>query len=363
MRSVNNNIPINVQVDENNVVTSATLANPLWLNENRPYHEDTDFINLNGGMKWQIGEKLTRRCLAQLQPQQLVPLHQHLPVRLRLGSGITVGLEANGDGVIKVTPSRDLNNLDFWNWNALRIQPVQREVWQKGGRFEGEWAFADAFKLKAGFSRDKFHREITNWETTSCATDGGNVALSSARTECVNALAAAGLQNAKVAIPNAQLLNFMQTWTHGALYNTSDFDVGLNNGWALPNYRLLDPAVNIDYFENELAVGLVGGIEVAGYTPSTINENTDGIFLEANGQFEVLGNLRYNVGARYIKTDQFVSGVITVPNANNLPPPAVQYTHREFITATPTTTRCCRASMSPATSARASCCVPRRHAP
>ena len=45
----------------------------------------------------------------------------------------------------------------------------------------------------------------------------------------------------------------MQPWTHGALYNTSDFDVGLNNGWALPNYRLLDPAVNIDYFEKELA--------------------------------------------------------------------------------------------------------------
>ncbi len=27
--------------------TSATIANPIWLNENRPYDEDTDFINLN----------------------------------------------------------------------------------------------------------------------------------------------------------------------------------------------------------------------------------------------------------------------------------------------------------------------------
>ena len=46
------------------------------------------------------------------------------------------------------------------------------------------------------------------------------------------------------------------------------------------------------------------------------------MFLEANGQLEILGNLRYNVGARYIKTDQFVSGCITVPNADNAPPPA-----------------------------------------
>ncbi len=332
VRSVNNNIPFNVEVNEDNVVTSATLANPLWLNENRPYHEDTDFINLNGGMKWKIGDKFTVDASLNYNHSNWFRSTNTYLFDSRLGSGITVDIEANGDGVIKVTPSRDLNNLDFWNWNALRIQPVQREVWQKGGRFDFEYAFADAFKLKAGFSRDKFHRNITNWETTSCATDGGNVALSSARTECVNALTAAGIDNAKVAIPNAQLLNFMQPWTHGRLYQTSDFDVGLNNGWALPNYAALDPAVNIDWFERELARGLVGGLEVAGYTPRVIAEDTDGIFLEANGQLEILGNLRYNVGARYIKTDQFVSGVITVPNADNAPPPAVQYTHREFIT-------------------------------
>ena len=103
----------------------------------------------------------------------------------------------------------------------------------------------------------------------------------------------------------------MQPWTHGALYNTSDFNVGLNNGWALPNYRLLDPAVNIDYFEKELAVGLSGGLNVAGYNPRVLDEVTDGIFLEANGQLGILGNLRYNVGARYFKTDQFVSGYIS----------------------------------------------------
>src|SRR6187399_3712665 len=104
---------------------------------------------------------------------------------------------------------------------------------------------------------------------------------------------------------------YMTPWTHGDLYSTSDFDVGLNNGWALPNYRLLDPAVNIDYFEKELAVGLSGGLNVAGYNPRVLDEVTDGIFLEANGQLGILGNLRYNVGARYFKTDQFVSGYIS----------------------------------------------------
>jgi TonB-dependent receptor len=311
VRNVNNNIPLNVEINEDNVVTRATLANPQWLNENRPYHEDTDFINLNGGFKWTLGEKFTLDSSLNYNHSNWFRSTNTYLFNSVMNSGITVDLEANGDGVIRVTPSRDLNNNTFWTWNALRIQPVQREVWQKGGRLEGEYAFADSFKLSAGFSRDTFHREITNWETTSCATDGPNVGASPARTECVNALAAAGVQHAKAAVPDAVLGNFMQHWTHGRLYQTSDFDVGLNNGWSLPNYQMLDPAVNIDYFEQQLAVGLVGGINVAGYNPRVLDEVTDGIFLEANGQLEVLGNLRYNVGARYIKTDQFISGYIS----------------------------------------------------
>jgi TonB-dependent receptor len=312
VRSTNTNIPMNVQINENNVVTSATIANPVWLNENRPYDEDTDFLNINSGMEWQIGEKLTVDASVNYNHSDWFRSTNTYLFNSVLNSGITVDLEANGDGVIKVTPSGDLNNLNFWTWNALRIQPVQREVWQKGGRFSAEWAFADAFKLSAGWSRDKFHRRIITWETTSCATDGGN-ANSAAGRECAAALTAAGIQNAKVAIPDAQLGNYMQQWPHGRLYSASDFDVGLNNGWALPNYRLLDPAVSIDYFENELALGLAGGINVANYAPRVISEDTDAFFLEANGQLEILGNLRYNIGARYIETDQFLSGYI---NAN-----------------------------------------------
>jgi TonB-dependent receptor len=311
VRSTNTNVPVNVQVNEDNVVTRATIANPVWLNENRPYHEDTDFVNSILGMEWKIGEKFTLDTSLNYNHSNWFRSTNTYLFNSNLNSGITVDLEANGDGVIKVTPSRDLNDVNFWNWNALRIQPVQREVWQKGGRIEGEYAFADAFKLAAGYSQDKFHREITNWETTSCATDGGNTTSVSGRA-CLEALASEGIQNAKVAIPNAQLGQFMQPWTHGALYNTSDFNVGLNNGWALPNYRLLDPATNIDFFEKELAVGRAYGNDVAGYNPRTLDEDTSGIFVEANGEFEVLEGLRYNAGIRHIETDQMVSGFVTV---------------------------------------------------
>jgi TonB-dependent receptor len=311
VRSTNTNVPVDVELNENNVVTRATLANPQWLNENRPYDEDTTFINLGLGTEWKVTEAFTVDASLNYNHSDWFRSTNTYLINSMLNTGITAEIESTGDGVIKVTPSRDLNDPNFWVWNALRIQPVQREVWQKGAHVNGEFAFSEKFKLGGGISRDKFHREITNWETTSCATDGGNT-TSVAGQQCTAALLAAGIQNVKLAIPNAQLGQYMQRWTHGTLYNTSDFDVGLNNGWALPNYRLLDPASNIDYFERELAMGLAGGTAVANYNPRVIDEQTDGLFIEASGQLEMLGKLRYNAGARRIETDQFLSGYAVI---------------------------------------------------
>jgi TonB-dependent receptor len=306
VRGVNTNIPVNVELNEDNVVTRATLANPQWLNENRPYHEITDFINLNSGFEWQIAEKWQADGSVNYNHSDWFRSTNTYLFNSNLGSGITVDLENRGDGVWSITPSADLNNLNFWNWNALRIQPVQREVYQKGGRFSLQWG-DEKFSVTAGGTKDKFHREVTTWDTTGCATNGGAIT-----TACGQTLARDGIQPATVAVPNAQLGGFMTPWRHGPLYSTSDFDVGVNNGWALPNYRMLDPAVNIRYFEQELGVGQVGGSDLAAWTPRYLTEETTGTYLEVNGLFETLSNLRYNVGIRSVETDQSVAGIVTV---------------------------------------------------
>ncbi len=312
VRGVNNNIPLNVVIGEDNVVTSATLANPQWLNENRPYHEFTDFINLNTGFQWNVAEKWTVDGSANYNHSYWERSTNTYLFNSNLNSGITVDIESTRDGVYRITPSQDLNNPDFWNWNALRIQPVERDVYQKGARFGVEFAHSEKFKVKVGATQDVFHREVTSWDATTCATDGTGTAPENL---CASTIAGDGVLNARLAVPNAQLGDFMTGWRHGDLYNTSDFDVGLNNGWALPNYGLLDPATNIDYFENFIGRGLGAGIYSANYTPRTIEEETMGTWLEFNGQLERLGNLRYNVGVRRIDTDQTVTGYVT--NAQN----------------------------------------------
>lgn len=315
VRGVNNNIPLNVEVNEDNVVTRATLANPQWLNENRPYHEVTDFINLNAGFDWQIAEKWRLDASFNYNHSNWYRSTNTYLFNSNLNSGITVDLESTGDGVYRITPSRDLNDVNFWNWNALRIQPVERDVYQKGGRFNVEYAFSDAFKVRFGATQDNFHREITTWEATACATDGTG---SAPENRCAGQLAADGVLPARLAVPDAVLGNYLVPWRHPRLYNTSDFDVGLNGGWALPNYRMLDEATNIDYFENFIGRGLGAGIYSASYTPRVIDEDTLGTFLEFNGQLEILGNLRYNAGVRRVDTDQVVTGYVTNAQAGNI---------------------------------------------
>jgi hypothetical protein len=48
---------------------------------------------------------------------------------------------------------------------------------------------------------DKFHREITNWETTSCASDGGNIHEPAGR-DAAAAAAASGNVPGRTTIPN-----------------------------------------------------------------------------------------------------------------------------------------------------------------
>jgi TonB-dependent receptor len=309
VRSINTNIPGDVVLNEDNVVTSATIYNPIWLNENRPYHEITEFINLNSGFEWQIAEKWALDGSVNYNHSDWFRSTNTYLFNSNLTPGRQVQIENTGDGVWSQTPNFDLNDPNAgWNWNALRIQPVQREVYQKGARMALKWG-DENFNVKTGVTQDNFHREITTWDTTNCATSP-----QPAGSACANQLAADGISPATVAVPNAALPGYLQNWTHGPLYSTSDFDVGLNNGWALPNYRLLDAATNIKYFEQELGVKMRGGPDLAGWTPRNLTEETLGIYVEANGVLETWGNLRYNVGVRYIDTEQTVLGIVTVPN-------------------------------------------------
>jgi TonB-dependent receptor len=306
LRSKTNLVPVDVTLDQNKVVTKATIANPSYLSENRPYREETDFVNFNLGGEWNATDKLTLSTSFNYNQSDWYRSTNTYLLGSVQGDGSFVTIENTGDGAFRITPTNNLNNPNMWTWNQFRINPVERQVWQRGGRIDGEYAFADAFKLGAGVSRDSFHRVITDYAATTCATDGGTL------NGCNTVMAAVGAINAKAAMPTAQAVSqYMQLWPHGQLFDSSGLDVGLKNGWALPDYEAMAAVLNAAAWERQVAVGLAGGTELAGWRPRILDEKMDGAYVEANGQLSILGNLRYNVGVRYVKTSQTVRGLVS----------------------------------------------------
>jgi hypothetical protein len=51
-------VPVGLQVDANNFITSGTILGGIYGVENRPYVEHGNFYNVNPGMSWQVTDLL-----------------------------------------------------------------------------------------------------------------------------------------------------------------------------------------------------------------------------------------------------------------------------------------------------------------
>jgi TonB-dependent receptor len=106
----------------------------------------------------------------------------------------------------------------------------------------------------------------------------------------------------------------MVQWPYGQMYERSDFNVGLNSGWAIPDYSRMAEVINIGYFQDLLdPIGRVGTIQ-----PRQIDEATGAAFVQVDGTAELLAKpVKYNAGVRAFRTDQEVSGMVRVPEQGN----------------------------------------------
>jgi TonB-dependent receptor len=121
------------------------------------------------------------------------------------------------------------------------------------------------------------------------------------------ALQAAGILNAKLAIPNAQLGQFMQTG-RTARYTTPRTSTSASTTVGAANYRCWTRRSTSTSSRRNWPSDEWAATTWRATTRASIDEETTGLFVEANGELEMLGNLRYNVGVRRIETDQFLSG-------------------------------------------------------
>jgi TonB-dependent receptor len=292
-----NAIPLNMKVDSNNVVTSATFANAQFFLEARPYTEELDFYNVNPGAHFEFNDVHTVDVQLNSSRSDWRRESPTVLINTPLNQGITVDYVNKGD-VPTLKSNVDLNSSAAgWTWagGRLNIQNEERDTETDG--IHVDYRFGDdTNNVKVGIAKDTIKRAIRGydnsgrWEDIACR----NGLDASGNSPATDRAACNGLSpNAKV--PQSALASYLMPGPYGFI------DVNYDKFFAATNYySLVDSAPE-------------GNTSNTGASSGIIDEDTLGVYFEINGAAELNGKpFNYNLGTRFAETDQLISGPVTI---------------------------------------------------
>ncbi|MFT4249549.1 MAG: TonB-dependent receptor [Pseudomonas sp.] len=265
-------IPLDMQLDANNVVTSATFANAQFMLEARRYVEDVKFWSINPGGEIFFGDDDWIKLDVQANASRSWMLRRTASVLLTSPYTTIDYSNSGGDYPTWTTGGLDLNDPDAgWSWYRLNIQNEKRVTWTRGARADLQFGH-DERNVKIGAAYDEAFRSIvafdnsTAWQNSVYAT-----------------------------IADSDIASYLTSTGHGFI--SVDFD----NLFAATNYYALSESAP------------EAGSAMTGASTGSIQEKNLGFYVETNGQFQLWDRtLRYNAGARYVTTDQTIAGPVTV---------------------------------------------------
>ena len=284
-------IPVNWEVDENNVVTSGTFANSQFFLEARPYREEVKFYSFNPGAQFLFGATDSIKLDLQANLGRSWFFRESPTILVNSPVGAIEYSNTGGDYPTWTNPGFDFNDPNAgWTWagGRLNIQNEKRVTENKGARADLQFG-EDGRNVKVGVAWDDIERRIRSfdnsaaWEDFACRgpTVGG------VRPPCTGGPGAA--------ISQAQLASYLRPGPYGFI--TANF----NRFFADSNYReFRDNAPE----NNSSNTGAAAG---------DVREENLGFYVEVNGQTDILDRqLRFNAGVRYITTDQTIRGPVTI---------------------------------------------------
>lgn len=321
--AVRNNgaIPLNMQVDKTDcangcTVTSGTYANALNFIEFGPRRDKVDLLGINPGMEWKITPKLSLDVAGNWNRSRFTHEAPTVMPITAPNSGNTITY-SNGGGVPSIVSNLDLNNPASYQWigGRVNVQNELRETETKG--FHTNLAWGDKKLLvKGGFAWDDIDRTIRGqdnsaaWQAAVCGNNpsvflqgpNGAPPCNGASTPGASAAAlypgygtgytagqTAPLTYQGSLIPNAALQNYLVPGPYGKL--------------ALDWDRFRQDS-NYDFY-NSTAPDT--GASSTGASAGYIREKSKAVYLEASGELAPAGfNTRWNVGVRYVRTQQQV---------------------------------------------------------
>ncbi|SNT19818.1 MULTISPECIES: TonB-dependent receptor [unclassified Azospirillum] len=330
-------IPLNMKVDRTDcsagcVVTEGTFANAQFFLEYRPFLEDTEFYGINPGFDYQITDNLKLDMQVNYTKSKF---HRESPTVGPLtpaSSGVTVTYKNDG-GIPSIVPNIDLNDPKQFAWTGGRVnmQDERRETETKGVRGNLTWG-EETLNLRVGGAYDDVTRRISAYDNSQAwqnAVCGNNpsVFLPNPNTQppCT------GLNQAG-ATPPAGFPTYPGYGTGfsaggapitygGSLIPSSALANYLRPGkfgFLTVDWEKFKADSKYDQFHDNTPEA---GSSNTGASGGFIGEKTLGAYGEVNGIREVDGNdLRFNIGMRWVRTDQEVGGRVSLPDPRNARP-------------------------------------------
>ncbi|MEI9886481.1 MAG: TonB-dependent receptor [Rhizomicrobium sp.] len=334
-----NSIPMNMQVDANNVVTKGDFANAAMALEARPYKEKSDYFSLNPGMDWQVSDLLnvkaqvnySRAHFFRDSPSFLFGTPNGIVHYNNTGAVPTFTM----DGLPNTGGLQNPNNFT-WNQGDLRLQQERRFQHTQGAHADIAYG-GDAFKVTVGAAYDDAYRLIRGYDngnyykeancgpnlnkflpppnsTFSCSVTAPTVPAYPGWGTGYSAGMGAFPVAAGPTIPNAAVPLYLSVGP---------------NGFVKANYALLKSVTNYNTFATTPSPGAATNLQDPGRTNFSIGTNTNissgvidestvGTYIEFSGTLHRgTQNVRYNFGGRYITTDQSLTGYTSVVDPRN----------------------------------------------
>ncbi len=337
-------IPLDMTVDRSDcsngcVVTSGTFANAQEFLEYRPYWETVNFYGVNPGMTWNIGDGFKMDMQANKTESTF---HREVPSVLLstpLGDGMTVNYNNAGGGIPTISSNVNLDDPANFGWNAgsrVNIQDEKRSTQTKGVRANFTWDKIKDVGVQFGGAYDDILRNIAAydnsqaWQNAVCG-DNPNVFVPTPNAQP----ACAGLVGPT---PGSYAAGYPTYPALGKGYSSGvttplAYQGSLVPQGSAPSYLMPGPAgfVTLNWPAFASATNYAGfhAAEPATTSANTsagagfVEEKTKGFYVELLGDTMIYDHrLRYDVGTRYVRTDQTIGGYVSVPSNSTFNTPA-----------------------------------------
>ncbi|MFC3549872.1 TonB-dependent receptor [Lysobacter cavernae] len=269
-------VPTNMQLDANNVVTSATFENAQYFLEARPYHEEVQYWQVTPGGTFYFADDVKLDVQGSMSRSWM---RRDSPTILFNSPLTTIQYTNNGD-IPSWTTDLDLNDPNIgWTWTGGRVWAQnEKRVTETSGLNASLQLGDDRNNVTFGLAWDENYRTIVGFGDTG--TNWQPYALSQ--------------------VPTSELPNYITPGPFG--FVTVDF----NRFMADTNYAF--------YRDN---AGESSGANTGAPTGGFDEANT-AAFMMVNGESEIWNRtMRFNMGVRYAQTDQQIKGPVTINGVRN----------------------------------------------